>query len=149
VSTTTTNPDPAQLSGWELSKQVAAVAGWRALRQWREPGDWWGYRPGADFECPLAAYHESLDACFRDLMGEVETRKRTWTMGRYFTRYIDTPRFIVQLHLVSQPADLRDPRGSPWGDGDSPAEAFCHAWLEMVKQHPTLEAKEPATNASP
>jgi hypothetical protein len=116
--TTTTDPDPAQLSGWGLTKRICEVLGWREIRRTLTGRE--GLRtPECYFPTPLPAYHESLDACERDLLPVLGGLDFSlWRAG-------DTWHAAFNLDQCVWDAEA----------GGS-AEAVCKAWLLAMEDDP-------------
>lgn len=131
---TTTNPDPATLTGWGLSKAVAEANGYEVMHisetDWPEWSEWYIRLPGENKARTLPAYHEDETACFRDLVPVLAAR------GYKFCLYMSG------VNDEAAPAEAEFYRtiatwhGKFWATGSSPAEAICKAFL-VAMQEPT------------
>lgn len=123
---TTTEPT-ATLTGWSLSVAIAERRGWRDLQL---EGDWSaGIPPGESVHHLIPAYHESLDACERDLFPMLEQAGWYPTLTRCLVR--DPWRATL----------TREDRSLVAGVGDRPATALCRAFLAAMGE--CAEVPEP------
>lgn len=118
------NPDPATLTGWPLSVKCAMLSGWEDLLEidgvWMGAGSrYWSQRR------PVPAYHESLNACFRDLVPVLAAKG--WDLSLNTTPLFSATdsRRWYRVQFERFPEAIK-------AEGATPAEAICRAFLLVM-----------------